>query len=448
MLFNDFNEQMIQSVNLSPKHYPNIVSKLLLTLAMLIALPFAAIAEPYTFLEAVADNGDGMYALLRRYDLPPNSCNQDAFQSINGLLAKQPLQAGKTYKVPVLIYTYNGKSIRSTLGINDMALAKQIQAYNRSRVKAGQQTAEYEQSKSLWVPYDYLLCETEPFELKPLAPAEANLVSNETTKPSVENELVPVAESTGTTDKVNTNGYSIFGEKYALVERVDEKLKGKVFFLVSGHGGPDPGAIGKKKDNALCEDEYAYDVVLRLARNIIAHGGVPYVIVRDPDDGIRDDEFLECDRDEQVWGDLTIPHKQRKRLKQRSDVINEIAKENKTRGGVKQYCIVIHVDSRHVETQTDLFFYHQKHSRASTKLTKDMRATVEKNYKRNGRTREYTGAILTRDLHMLREVDVPTVYIELGNIQHSFDQKRVLQSRNRQALANWFAEGIMTSLKR
>ncbi|MFK8056723.1 MAG: N-acetylmuramoyl-L-alanine amidase [Saprospiraceae bacterium] len=421
------------------------MSKLLYTLALLIALPLAAIAEPYTFLEVVAENGDGMYALLRRYDLPPNSCNQDAFQSINSLSAKQALRVGKKYKVPVLIYTYNGKSIRSTLGINDLPLAKRIQAYNRSRVKAGQQTAEYEESKALWVPYDYVLCENEAELIAPLAPAEAVLVSSET---PLENETAPPIESPEELDKVNTSGYAIFGEKYAKVKREDNELKGKVFFLVSGHGGPDPGAIGKKRDNSLCEDEYAYDVVLRLARNIISHGGVPYVIVRDPDDGIRDDEFLLCDRDEQVWGDLTIPLNNRKRLKQRSDVINKIAKDNKSRGGIEQYCIVIHVDSRHQETQTDLFFYHQKNSDKSSRLTKDMRATVEKNYKRNGRSREYTGAILTRDLHMLREVEVPTVYIELGNIQHSFDQKRVLQSRNRQALANWFTEGIMTSLNR
>jgi len=434
---------MIQSVKLSPKHYSNTVSKLLYTLALVILVPIAAIAEPYTFLEAVAQQGDGMYALLRRFDLPPNSCNQEAFQSINSLSAKQPLHAGKTYKVPVLIYTYNGKSIRSTLGIKDLSLAKRIQAYNRSRVEAGQQTNEYEKSKSLWVPYNYLLCETNPLEEStPLVPSEAVLVSNnETQKPEEESK---VNSSTITT----SGGYTIFGDKYANVERIDSELNGKVFFLVSGHGGPDPGAIGKKRDNSLCEDEYAYDVVLRLARNIIAHGGVPYVIVRDPDDGIRDDEFLECDRDEQVWGDLSIPLNNRKRLRQRSDAINAIAKENKRRTGIEQYCIVVHVDSRHEETQTDLFFYHQKNSRKSAKLTKDMRATVEKNYKRNGRTREYKGAILTRDLHMLREVSVPTVYIELGNIQHSFDQKRVLQPRNRQALANWFAEGIISSLKR
>lgn len=410
---------------------------------MLCALPIAAIAEPYTFLEAVAENGDGMFALLRRFDLPPTGCNQDAFRSINSLSAKQPLKAGTKYKVPVLIYTYNGKSIRSTIGIKDLELAKQIQSYNRSRVKSGQQKKQYEKSKVLWVPYEYVLCD----QAGPTksAPAEAVLVSANTS----ENVIVtPPAESTGIKEKVKKSGYSIFGEKYSTVDRKDDKLKGKVFYLVSGHGGPDPGAIGKKRDNSLCEDEYAYDVVLRLARNIITHGGVPYVIVRDPDDGIRDEEFLSCDKDELVWGDQAIPLNQIKRLRQRSDAINKLVKENKSKGTADQYCIVIHVDSRHEETQTDLFFYHQKNSRKSSRLTKDMRATVEKNYKRNGRTREYKGAILTRDLHMLREVDVPTVYIELGNIQHSFDQKRVLQSRNRQALANWFSEGIVSSLKR
>ena len=106
----------------------------------------------------------------------------------------------------------------------------------------------------------------------------------------------------------------------------------------------------------------------------------------------------------------------------------------------------MHVDSRHADAQTDLFFYHQRDSRTSEAVAEEMRATMARNYRRNGRTREYTGKVITRDLHMLREVDVPTVYIELGNIQHGFDQKRVLRTGNRQALANWFTEGIVRAV--
>ncbi|MBK9213145.1 MAG: N-acetylmuramoyl-L-alanine amidase [Saprospiraceae bacterium] len=38
---------------------------------------------------------------------------------------------------------------------------------------------------------------------------------------------------------------------------------------------------------------------------------------------------------------------------------------------------------------------------------------------------------------------LPTsVYVELGNIQNTHDQKRILDPRNRQLLADWLFEGL------
>ncbi len=58
----------------------------------------------------------------------------------------------------------------------------------------------------------------------------------------------------------------LFGKKHAEVKLEDESLKGAVYYLISGHGGPDPGAVVKKEGKLVSEDEYAYDVNLRLAR--------------------------------------------------------------------------------------------------------------------------------------------------------------------------------------
>ena len=405
-----------------------------------LALALAAVcarAEPYSFLEARAEDGDGMYTLLRRYGLPRSSCYRDQFRHLNDLPPEHTLHVGRPYRLPVLVYAYDGTPIRSTLGVDDLALARLIQRYNRDREAADQQAGAYEETGELWVPYGLLFCDREggapELAADAPAPAEAIAVSRR-----VEVATPPPASREG-------RGYAIFGEKYAVVPRKGSELRGRVFYLVSGHGGPDPGAVGSKRDRLLCEDEYAYDVVLRLAREIIAHGGKAYVIVRDSD-GIRDEEFLACDTDEVVWGNTPLPRDQRARLAQRSDVINGLAREERLDGTAAQYCVVVHVDSRHADAQTDLFFYHQRDSRTSEAVAEEMRATMARNYRRNGRTREYTGKVITRDLHMLREVDVPTVYIELGNIQHGFDQKRVLRTGNRQALANWFTEGIVRAV--
>jgi len=50
-------------------------------------------------------------------------------------------------------------------------------------------------------------------------------------------------------------------------------------------------------------------------------------------------------------------------------------------------------------------------------------------------------------LHMLRETKPTSIYIELGNITNPKDQKRIIWTNNRQALANWLYEGIVAAVK-
>ena len=64
----------------------------------------------------------------------------------------------------------------------------------------------------------------------------------------------------------------LFGKALADVKVTSGRLQGACFYVVSGHGGPDPGAIGKIGKIELHEDEYAYDIALRLARNLMQEG--------------------------------------------------------------------------------------------------------------------------------------------------------------------------------
>lgn len=392
------------------------------TLFIAFCLCFFGISKGYgqSYIIVKPKSGDGIYSILRAYNLSPNSCNLTAFSKLNDVTAKDNLIIGKKYMLPIKIEKYNGKSIRTTLGIKDLTLAKKIQKYNRKLRKKGLRKNRYEKSKELLVPVEFIDC---------------NVSSTDKDK----------KQASRTIEQNKNNLFPIFGKKYQKIKIKDQKLKGRVFYLVAGHGGPDPGAVGEKKNNQLCEDEYAYDVILRLARNIITRGGTPYVIVRDTTDGIRDEKYLKCDKDEVVWGNIPVSSGQRKRLEQRSNIINKLSKKQ-PKGTKSQHCIVVHVDSRHEDNQTDLFFYHQNGNRKSKHLSKTMLNKIKKNYAKNNRKIAYKGSTKTRNLHMLREVNVPTVYIELGNIKHTFDQKRVLEPRNRQALANWFTEGIIKAL--
>ncbi|MGR3811703.1 N-acetylmuramoyl-L-alanine amidase family protein [Jiulongibacter sp. NS-SX5] len=237
--------------------------------------------------------------------------------------------------------------------------------------------------------------------------------------------------------------YSIFGKEYAKTPIYNNSLKGHVYYIVSGHGGPDPGAMFNQNGHWLCEDEYAYDVSLRLARNLIGNGAKVYMITRDENDGIRDETYLEPDKDETVWGGARMPLNQRVRLKQRSDAINQLYRENEAKGYKTQRAIVTHVDSRYQNHKVDVFFYYNPNSTSGRSLANTMYSTIKSEYDEHQRGRGYEGVVKARNLWMLRETIPTTVYIELGNISNSFDQKRLLLPNNRQAIANWLADGVV-----
>ncbi|MCK3682886.1 N-acetylmuramoyl-L-alanine amidase [Maribellus sp. YY47] len=250
----------------------------------------------------------------------------------------------------------------------------------------------------------------------------------------------PVAAKTG----LRTERHEIFGKKYENVVIESEQLKGAVYYLMSGHGGPDPGALGKYNNHLVAEDEYAYDVTLRLARNLISEGATVYMITIDPNDGIRDDSYLKVDKDEVCYPRLTIPLNQIKRLNQRSDAVNKLYVKNK---GAFQRMVAIHVDSRSRAENIDVFFYHDKRSETGEKAAKILQQTFARKYQEHQPGRGYGGTVSERNLYVVKNTYPPAVYIELGNVNHQRDIQRLIISANRQALANWLYEGLVQDFK-
>ena len=237
----------------------------------------------------------------------------------------------------------------------------------------------------------------------------------------------------------------LFGSKYKNVKIEDTRLRNAIFYLVAGHGGPDPGAVGKYGNRILCEDEYAYDVTLRLARNLMQHGATVHMITRDNNDGIRDASYLAADKDEKCYPNKTIPINQLRRLKQRTDAVNTLYKKNK--GTKYQRVLIIHVDSRSNRENIDVFFYHDKRSKSGKLFSTNLQNTFNAKYKEHQSGRGYNGSISTRNLYVLKNTYPTATFIELGNINNSRDQLRFIKSDNRQALANWLFEGILLDFK-
>lgn len=237
----------------------------------------------------------------------------------------------------------------------------------------------------------------------------------------------------------------LFGKELANVKVTSNRLAGACFYVVSGHGGPDPGAIGRAGRHELHEDEYAYDIALRLARVLMQEGADVRIIIQDAKDGIRDESYLSNSKRETCMGD-PIPLNQVQRLQQRCNKINALYQKDRKNYA---YCraIFIHVDSRSKGKQTDVFFYHSNKKAHSKRLANNMKDTFESKYDKHQPNRGFSGTVSGRNLYVLSRTTPVSVFVELGNIQNTFDQRRLVINSNRQALAKWLMEGFLKDYK-
>lgn len=387
------------------------------------------------YLMVTAEKGDGANSLMRKYGLENYECNINQFYVLNKIRAGADLMIGEKYFMPILIVIFDGKSIQSTLHI-DLQKAGQIDDYNDNMLAERVRKYSYQNSKILWVPFHIM------YKCVSKSGLAEKKVENKNKVPDRKVPSKPEPENIKGTLSMEKNAagkrvFSIFGTDYQHVPLLDRRLKNQVYYIDSGHGGPDPGAMGKWQDHNICEDEYAYDVCLRLARLLIQHDATVYIITRDPNDGIRDDAHLHCDKDERCFPNKVIPLNQKERLGQRTDAINELYQKHKKQGVARQRLVVIHVDSQGKSEDEDVFFYYKPEDASSEKVARYMRSVLAKRY-----DRKYDGKVKSRELFQLMNSDPTSVYIELGNIQNPANQKRLTVKENRQTLAEWFFEGI------
>jgi len=347
---------------------------------------------------------------------------KEAFLDLNSLSAKAPLYRHKKYKLPIYLYNYNGKSIRSTIGIDDWDKAVRIKKYNEALLNKGLRSTHFIDSKILWVPFNELTVET--------------------TEPTVKETILAKADTPAKSD-THVNNDPLYGGKYSDIEVLDNSMKGQVFYVVSGHGGPDPGARCTDCKQTLCEDEYAYDVSLRLARNLRQHGATVEMVIQDKTDGIRDASYLKCDSDEQLANGSKIPVSHLKRLQQRTDYINKRFTHYKSKGYKDQSVISIHIDSNSESHQQDVFFCYYPGSNSSKELAIQVRDKFQEKYDKHQKNRGYKGYLHKRNFYVLRKTAPPAILIELANIQNKHNHKRILNKDNRLALANWIYEGLL-----
>lgn len=392
------------------------------------------------YLEVQPQKGDGIYSLLKRYHLPNDSYYYNTFLELNkkNLTPKNELIQDRKYKIPIILLLFDGTTIRSSLGITDYNHAKLIQDYNNLMLSKKLRTQSFKQDNILWVPI-HLLNEPNNKEIKPKIIPETKIDENQDT-----NKKVPSIEKL---KKINENkvikglNTKLFGPKYRTVEKLSNRLVGYVYYLDPGHGGPDPGAIGYREGNELTEDEYAYDITIRLAHRLMQHGATVFMAVIDSTDGIRNDKYLKNNYNEYFGDGRSITGDAKERLQGRIDYINTM--KRKLPEDYKQRLIAIHVDSRDTSQRIDVFFYYNPGDEKGKKYAENIMEMLSMKYDKAQPGRGYTGNVSERNLFMLRNSPVLSIYIELGNIQNYKDQQRFISPTNRQAIANWLCDGIL-----
>ncbi len=396
-----------------------------------------------TYAVCKVKQGESIEVLLKRYLLTPHTCNINTFLELNGIKNKDKIYSGRVYKLPLAIRSYNGVNIRTSIGITDFETAKKIEKLNLDLLAAGIRDQNFKQNKKIWVPISEFDC-NDNTTLYTASENETNLYV--TSEDSVDsntptNAYAPTATELKRTG-VKTINVPLMGKGYDVVHIEDFSLAGQVYYIIGGHGGPDPGAVYKGNGMTLCEDEYAYDVALRLARNLMQHGAIVEIIVQDLDDGIRDDAILLCDNDEKTLGKTEIPRDQKKRLRERVNTVNSLYEKYKKQGYKVHKAIEIHVDSRSQHMRQDVFFYYNKNNPASKTLAENVQGVFAAKYDKHQKNRGYFGHVEDRGIYMVRNVKPDMLFVELANITNEADQKRLLINTNRQALANWLFEGL------
>ncbi len=377
--------------------------------------------------------GDGIEILLQRYELNSDKRLKNIFLQLNHLKPKSPLYRHKQYILPVKLFKYNGISIRSTIKDNDWQKAIRIKKYNENLLNKGVRKTHYTDSQILWVPVIELL-ENSAFKIEHTPQKVALKDISKKKKVSQ-----PASHHFAHND--------IYGSHNQLSKTIDQSLKGKIYYIVSGHGGPDPGATCSQCVQKLCEDEYAYDVSLRLARNLEQHGAIVEMVIQDKNDGIRDGRYLPCDKDERLATGQKIPINQMDRLVQRTQYINRKYRHYKNLGMKDQVVVSIHVDANSQSTKQDVFFCYYGKSKKSKILAGQIRDTFTQKYRKHQRNRNYSGYLHERKIYILRKTDPPAVLIELANINNPYNHKRIKSRENRQALANWIFEGLTKNIR-
>lgn len=199
-------------------------------------------------------------------------------------------------------------------------------------------------------------------------------------------------------------------KNHEIVPAIILPITNKVIVLDPGHGGPDPGAIGRA---GTLEKDVNLDVTLKL-QAFLEQGGCITQLTRAIDQSTHDTEKFNKLSD----------------LKNRKNVINE--------SEANAY-ISIHLNSFPQSQYKGVQSFYPKESDTSKKLAE----CIQEQMKASLQIVDNRHALPIKDVYLMRDVKIPSVIVECGFLSNPEEEKNLADDAYRKKIAWGIYLGIM-----
>lgn len=206
----------------------------------------------------------------------------------------------------------------------------------------------------------------------------------------------------------------IIMEKNQSVPTMYLPITNKVIAVDAGHGGVDPGAVGKQ---GIKEDEVNLQIALKLRSLIEENGGI-VILTRNDGQGLYTDDSSTL------------------REKKNEDLRNRRLEVNNSQADI---LLSIHLNSfpqtQYYGAQT---FYKEgceKSKNLALLIQEELRNVLDKNNKRVPQSRD--------TIYLIRESEAPAVLIECGFLSNPEEERKLSDSKYQQKIAWGIYIGVM-----
>lgn len=212
------------------------------------------------------------------------------------------------------------------------------------------------------------------------------------------------------------NYYQLVKENKAL-QTLSWVAASKVIIVDPGHGGPDPGKVGK---SGVKEKDINLQIAYKLAKNL-SQAGAAVVLTREGDNDLWDENSTNSYREQ--W---------RENLRKRVELVRQVKPD---------YYIAIHCNSfpssRWSGAQT-FFSSNNPESRALAKVIQmELRETLQ-NTKRKEK--------IDSEFYIFKNIEVPAINVEVGFLSNSTEEKILQDSEYQEKLAWGIYSGLVKYL--